>query len=333
MVPNKSDLLHAGSGFRFFNELENHCHTKSLGLKDLSAPHENKIENEPLSFEPITLTKFWHPGEWIWKGDIPKSMCYLDSAESMFTDLINYFRDTKWKQDISNYSEDCWDGRNPSCYDHLMEFFLKDVWLTHEYITGQGFTNLLNTHWNPRLEKIVVHPGGARRKIEHLFGGDSFPALFFNTGGIHFDFLENMEPLDLDYWFDPSVHISDKNEWWKIDLIPDHGSMIPHCSVDLMDIIASKKIWYERLYNRTTDSNFKIFVEDNSGQNLVQETLLTWFENAGWLTHNKGECSVYIRYQECGDTESTQKAIVQSVYTCFAEVNFETQNVEVVQCN
>ena len=260
-------------------------------------------------------------------------MCYLDAFETMFTDLQFYFTTFKWKKDISDYADDCWDGRNPSCYDHQMEFFLKDIWLTHDYITGPGFTNPLNTHWNPRLEKIVVHPGGARRKIEHLFGGDTFPSLFFNTGGIHFDFLENMDPLELDYWFNPNLNISEKNEWWKIDLIPDHGSMIPHCSVDLMNIIDSKKIWYEKLYNRTTDKNFKIFVDDDSGHNLVQDSLLQWFENAGWLSDNKDDCSVYIRYKSCSDTESIQKAIVQSVYTCFAEVDYKSDNLEVLQCD
>lgn len=237
-------------------------------------------------------------------------MCNFDRPYYMQTEIDEYFNQEKWKRDISNYSDNNWD--NCQNQDYYMENFLKSVWLTNEYINNNGFTNPLCTHWNPRCNSISIHPGGVRNRIASLYGPEMIDAIFFNTGNVWFDFMDDMEPIDLDTFF----HDEDLNRRWGCSGVPDHGSFIPHCGRDMHTIPGHKKDWYWRVYNRITENNLRIYV------NQEHSRINTWCEP--WLT-SEDEANAKVYFTSPPNSFDD----IQAVFAIFAEVNFESYKTRI----
>lgn len=124
-------------------------------------------------------------------------------------DITAYFRDRKFLQTF-HPSESC----SPNEYQ-----FAKCCWLASSIVTD-GLTNPLSVHYNPRLQKHVVHPGQTRSYIAHLFQTDTVPCLYFNTSGVKFSWMKYFSIVEK-----PQLITLNPSHF---SLAADHGALIPH---------------------------------------------------------------------------------------------------------
>ncbi len=138
--------------------------------------------------------------------------------------------------------------------DIRKRLFPKLCWLTEDLLQD-GFRFPLNVHYNPRIEKNVVHPGSIRNKILKLFKSDSsIKALYFNTGGVEFDFMNSMNI------FTKEELLSYKKNL-EIELVADHGSIIPHLNLDGNSVKDTSLVWQSVLKEKILSKDFKIFYD------------------------------------------------------------------------
>jgi hypothetical protein len=75
--------------------------------------------------------------------------------------------------------------------------------------------------------------------------------LYFNTGGVDFDFMK-------------SLRVFEKNELVRyiqnieIELVADHGSIIPHINLDAMSVQVNIEKWHEFVHHRLISPTFTI---------------------------------------------------------------------------
>lgn len=294
MKPNKAKLLRNTS----------RCDGRDIAPYSMTCL---TIDNNVL--EDHKIIPYWKQGEWIWYGNIPRKWFYFDSFSATEEEFSTYFDKKNWKKDISDYPDENWD--HPFNQDYDFENFLKYVWLTNEYLTQGGFKNPLFCHYNPKLHKVVVHPGGVRVMVEGLFGNDMVAANFFNTGNFYHEFMDDMEPWDMDEMIDDSKY--------GCIGVPDHGSVIPHCGIDMNLIPESKREWYWKIYNRTT-GNFSISVSggyDNSKSKLFT----SWVEP--WIVSDNAQVDVVFK------NYPTIMDILRAVLVVFAEVDYNDEKISV----
>lgn len=267
----------------------------------------------------------WHSGEWLWQGTIKKSFIQFDPLVDSITDTHNYLQLCKYNQKVPEGYE--WDING----DMDMENFIKMVWLSKEFFEGGWqFRNRLCCHYNPKLQKIQIHPGGSRNKVVDLFGGDDVPVIFFNTGGFyHEEMMENLEPMDLEQFATDTE--------WSGTCVADHGSLIPHLMKDVHSIGNHKEIWHEKLSERA--QTLKIFTN-------VDRQMISWwksipeenpvgFDNASadllrdkWLTNNVLEANVnvtfkYIPHETHESGRPWYRDQIKAMVCAFAGINWE----------
>lgn len=111
-------------------------------------------------------------------------------------------------------------------YQYLIENYTKAVWLTGIFL-NEGFKNLMGAHWNPKINKWQIHPGGTRQTVLRMFTKkDHAEFLAFNTGGVKTQFKNVFKSYKslTDYF-------TDKQDIF-LCLTADHGSLIPHVHFD-----------------------------------------------------------------------------------------------------
>ena len=200
--------------------------------------------------------------EHAWYGHIPKDDLHFDNITVTKNILNRYFTKHKYQKHpdkISVYDK---------CEDSDAEFFAKLVWLTHEYFSGNGFSMPVGVHYNPRLKCNVIHPGGSRNQILHLFAKDKVEAMYFNTGGVEPAWLSTMKKVDIEDLI--------LNQEWAAGAVPDHGSLIPHFSKKTHWIPVGIKRFQRRLYDMLYASSQ--FFQIHCNENL--EYLYQWQANS-----------------------------------------------------
>ena len=264
---------------------------------------------------PIELSHYWSKGEWLWEGYIPKSYFQFDVFVNLTREIDTYFKNKKWKTDISDYPDENWDHAGNQDYD--MESFLKFVWLLNEFKTHGGFRNPVSCHYNPRAGKIVIHPGGVRSQVIGLFEGPMVYSVFFNTGEFYQPFMDDMEPWDLEEKF------AEDSGWYSIG-VPDHGSVIVQPGKDMHIIPGHKKDWYWRIYNRINEGRLRI--KSNIGD--LEDTMITGYFNQWlhrWFTNDNP--TVTVNFKKLPSHFDLQR----SVYSIFAEIDYNDSSIEVTQ--
>jgi hypothetical protein len=115
-----------------------------------------------------------------------------------------------------------------------------------------GFIQPILAHYNPRIQKNVVHPGSIRSIIIRLFHQNSnINCMYFNTGGVDFDFMKSLQIITKDKLLSYKENI-------EIELVADHGSIIPHINLDIQAVKPNIKRWQEFVYRRLTSPTFTI---------------------------------------------------------------------------
>lgn len=168
------------------------------------------------------------PDENLYLGKILKKHLDFENLTSVHKDVTEYFSKKTYLKRLSESDS----------YGRDIENFPKLCWLTEEYFNGK-LRNPIGVHYNPRLKKNVIHPGGTRQRVFSLWHNEAVDCIYFNTGGIKFDWLEHMRCIDLLDIVSPNVFFA---------LVADHGSLIPHIHFDQHSISTNVKL-YQNLIN------------------------------------------------------------------------------------
>lgn len=251
----------------------------------------------PIQSEMVTklIKNCWHANEAIWQGPIPKEQLLFADKGETYNDFSVYFKKKKYSIPVDQVPG--WDKG----FDNDLENWPKIVWLAKEYFSV-GFRNPMGGHYNPRIRKNVIHPGGCRQKIIDFFATGTVDLIYFNTGGIRPKWLSNLSkrrPKDL---FD---------EGYAIHLVADHGSLIPHVMKDLGLIPHGKKKTHFEIQKML--SNLHV----NSPNDLdVLEP---------WRAKKSAEANWEVTY----DPNNPERNLVKSMTCVMAGVEYTDQDVEV----
>jgi hypothetical protein len=65
--------------------------------------------------------------------------------------------------------------------------------------------------------------------------------LYFNTGGVDFDFMKSLKIFKKEDVIQYTQNI-------EIELVADHGSIIPHFNLDVTSVVPNVEIWHDFIY-------------------------------------------------------------------------------------
>jgi len=181
------------------------------------------------------------PAEFLYRGLIPKEELSFSTDETCYVDMCKYF------SIMTTVTTDLADRT----FNKDFETFVKICWLTDVYLS-EGFENPLGVHYNPRIGVNVIHPGGARQKVYSLFHTGSIDCLYFNTGGVQFEWMESLNKVSFE---DFKHHF--------VALTADHGSIIPHVHFDQHMLHPNIMRYHRRILHRfnnnfSFESNYDI---------------------------------------------------------------------------
>jgi hypothetical protein len=206
----------------------------------------------------------------------------LMAKYNFIDDIYSYLRNKKFLQTYhltQRYS--------PSEYQ-----FPKCCWLASS-ILAEGLKSPLSIHYNPRLQKHVVHPGQTRSYIAQLFQTDSVRCLYFNTSGVQFPWMKDffiVEKSQLEE-LKPS-HFS---------LAADHGALIPHVFFGNQNNTLTEVFKYhDFIRNRLSNMQFRI------KSNLLITPLEHW-------TTNDDSAHIEIFIKNTRDADDVARACILAV--------------------
>ena len=182
--------------------------------------------------------KYKRSSENLYIGDIDTRHLLLRDSNWLLEPIKQYFQAKSYLQDNTISA-----GTN-----HM---FPKICWLAKSF-TMHGFTHPVSVHYNPRIQQNVVHPGSARNHIIKLFHQtQTVKCLYFNTGGVNFDFMKSMQE------FDQNELLANKS--LEFQLVADHGAIIPHVNLDATSVRANVISWQQFIYNRLRSPTFTVY--------------------------------------------------------------------------
>lgn len=193
--------------------------------------------NERIDF----FYKYRRAGENLYIGNIDKKDLELKHSKPLFDSLERYFDRTHYKI-------------NPLAIvkDFDKRLFPKVCWLTDSFFKI-GFKYPVCVHYNPRIQQNVIHPGSIRNHVIKLFQETNLVnCLYFNTGGVEFDFMKDLKVLTKE-------ELLKFNKNLEIELVADHCSIIPHINVGQDSVSSNIETWQEFIYRRLTSPSFTVF--------------------------------------------------------------------------
>jgi hypothetical protein len=199
------------------------------------------LETIPI-FGTIERIEFFYnykrDNERLYVGNIDKDNLLLKESDDLLNSIKNYFFEKQFENEkiVNNFNR---------------RLFPKVCWLTDAYFK-QGFKYPISVHYNPRIQRNVIHPGAIRNHIIKLFQTEqAVKCLYFNTGGVKFEFLKSLNVMD------KSVLLGYKSNM-EIELVADHGSIIPHINLDATSVRPSIEKWQDFIRTRLTSQEFTI---------------------------------------------------------------------------
>lgn len=231
-------------------------------------------------------------------GEIPLHQINVDLVSCGGMNLYKFITSRSWE-----VPPDKWNPIGDS------QAFYKMMWLASEYLEHKSFQSPLCVHYNPRLQKNVVHPGHGRATVMNYLEEDltkPTTCLYFNTGGTQPDFWDDLGSVEVD---DLIV------QGWDINLVPDHGSMIPHCNYEgtpETKIVPNAGSWHRKIYQDAQTEKFKIYLPHE------QKKYLSGLEF--FLTQESKKATVCLDFNCNPDPETVAKAVL----LCFIEQSWHT---------
>ena len=183
--------------------------------------------------------KYKRPTENLYIGEIDKTNLLLKNSDTILNSVVNYFIKQQFlNDDITNELA----GR----------IFPKICWLTDSF-RKHGFKYPLSVHYNPRIQQNVIHPGSIRNHIIHLFHTTpTVNCLYFNTGGVEFDFIKSLRIFT-------NNELLRLKENIEIEMVADHGAIIPHINLDVVSVKPNVLIWQDFIRKRLASQTFTIY--------------------------------------------------------------------------
>lgn len=183
--------------------------------------------------------KYKRTTENLYIGNIDKKYLCPYSPDALLKSISSYFANDDFKN-------------NNIVDDFSKRLFPKICWLTACFFDG-GFNYPVNVHYNPRIQWHVIHPGTIRAQVIQMFQESPLvKCLYFNTGGVMFDFVDTMEVFTKE-------HLLSVKDNLEIELVADHGAIIPHLNLDIGSVKPNIVTWQAWLYRRMTSSTFSIY--------------------------------------------------------------------------
>lgn len=139
-------------------------------------------------------------------GHIPDEFIYRNPFE--ISHYLNLFETNKYLEAVTD--------------DNYGEFgFSKLLGLYNHFLKDGEFKGMCSAHYNPRIQKVVIHPGSTRELILKMFSNQLIEYIFFNTNGVTFSFSPNLTAIE-------PIQKLHSMGYTLGSLTPDHGSLIPH---------------------------------------------------------------------------------------------------------
>lgn len=213
-------------------------------LYPYSIPDQTSFHRESIpvfgSVERIEFFyKYKRTTENLYIGEIDKHHLMLIDSDSLLNSIRKYFDNRLYlSESLANYSAN--------------KLFPKICWLVNSFLT-KGLTHPIAVHYNPRIQRNVIHPGSVRAQVIKLFQNTpNVNCLYFNTGGVEFEFLKSMKIFDKNELLNATDNM-------EIELVADHGSIIPHINLDASSVRPTVLSWQYFIYRRLLSSSFSVF--------------------------------------------------------------------------
>jgi len=277
----------------------NHQFNRSLFFLDtVQDINDNQLIN-------LAETHWNQRNESLWFGDIDISQLYLIS-EGVFNKLYmdEFFRLQYYNFEIETLNVD--QGEVPA-----VEQMCKATHLLTEYLKHGNFRDPICTHYNPRLDVNVVHPGGTRQVILDLFHTGDLKTFYFNTSGAKFNFLNNFEKIDI------QTSVLDKN--FYISIVPDHGTFVPH----IMNIVTGTLKLPENMIN--THNRYKKMLNSKKFR-LKSNAPMPWWNP--WGTHMESKATVNVFFKDPSNVSI--KTQMKATLLILGNHNYEDEDLKIV---
>jgi hypothetical protein len=222
--------------------------------------------------------------ESLFRGKISKKLLKFTPAEYTYSRIEKYFLEKKYLEVVQENELDRGNNRD-------LEDFIKLCWLTDEYLTN-GFNNPINVHYNPRIKKNVIHPGGSRNQIINLFQTSPVDCLYFNTGGVYFDWMKDFKKIDI-----KNLIGTNDLDLSYVALVADHGSIIPHIHLQANTIPSG----IFKFYNVIKENLKTIKIKSNVNIHVLSNFLST------------SDYNVCINFKNTENFEDICRAVLMSV--------------------
>jgi hypothetical protein len=214
-------------------------HTYPYFLDPLVPYHRNSI---PVYVNTNRIEFFYQykkPDEELYIGEIDTSNLELMPVSYIMSRINYYFLRKQYLDE--------------SVPDDITKRLLPKIcWLT-DSLFKTGFEHPIAVHYNPRIQKNVIHPGSIRGVVIRLFQNNSnVKCLYFNTGGVKFDYVDSLQVFTKEELLKHKDNI-------EIELVADHGSIIPHINLDVTSVKKNVSKWHDFVYRRLTSPSFSIF--------------------------------------------------------------------------
>lgn len=213
------------------------------------------IRNSIPVYGSVERIEFFHrykrPSEHLYIGDIDKDRLLLKDSSLLLRAITPYFLHKHYENETA-------------VDDHYLKLFPKVCWLT-DSLYKVGFKFPISVHYNPRIQQNVIHPGSIRNHIIKLFQETPpVKCLYFNTGGVEFDFIKELKIFTKE-------DLLEYKDILEIELVADHGSIIPHINLDPQSVKPNVVKWQEFIFRRLINATFSIF------SNKEIEFLKPWY--------------------------------------------------------
>jgi len=217
--------------------------------------------------ESRVMSQYWRAGESLWKGVMPCNSFQLLHENSIRQTVFGYFVNQCFRCSVDEIADD-----DITVNNYWLEILPKILWLCEEWLTKKQFVEPLMAHWNPRIQKNVVHPGMSRASVMHLFpqGLTEFSVVYFNTGGGYDrNTMNKLRKITIDDLIDDG--------WNTMTFVADHESLIPHFSKNIEANANYKKDYHRKIIERLSSMS----IETNTKDTIFTDPLSAWIKRNG----------------------------------------------------
>jgi hypothetical protein len=234
-------------------------------------------------------------------GEVDKSYIDIDDSNKLSNQINQYF---VRKQFL-----------NENIFENFQfRAFPKICWLTDSFMKS-GFKYPVSVCYNASEKKNILNRGSNRMQVLSLFQNSPvFNCLYFNTGGVEFDFMKSLRLFGKD-------ELSSYKENLEIELVNESNSIVPRINLDANSLKPNVLIWQNFIRKRLASQTFTIY------SNIHMEMFAPWY-----TSEDEARIKIYIKdYRpwadivcKCAILAVLGKSYDSDSLTVISEDSFET---------